>query len=180
MIDKERTRLSKKMSYALRHHPEEFGLVLADGGWVSVIGLAAALSVTPEDIYEVVGAVSDKVRFTIANDFIRAAQGHSIKIELNLPPTVPPPILYHGTHIEILPTLYHEGIRKMERTHVHLSTTSRAAADVGRRRGDPVVVKIDTKNMVRDGYHFYVADNGVWLTDRVPSAYFISALFRDE
>lgn len=113
-------------------------------------------------------AGTDKLRFELRGGRIRAAQGHSVPVDLGLSPTAPPAVLYHGTVERFVGRIRAEGLRPRGRTHVHLSGDPETAAAVGGRRGDPVVLAIDAAAMHRDGAQFYQAANGVWLTDHVP------------
>jgi putative RNA 2'-phosphotransferase len=175
MTEKERIKLSKKMSYALRHRPDEFGLELKEGGWVGLIELAKALGVVPAAISEVVTTPSDKVRFIIEQrnfwPCIRAAQGHSIDIDLQLKPVEPPDMLFHGTYVGVLDKIFDTGLKKMGRTHVHLSSSTTAAIEVGARRGKPVLIQVNSLKAHMEGIKFYLADNGVWLSDDIPPEY---------
>lgn len=179
MTPKEREKVSKKMSYVLRHRPDSVGLVLGDGGWVKVMELTRAIHVSLQDVMEVVKSETDKVRFTVsygsspapADWSIRAAQGHSVDVDLKLEATEPLPVLYHGTHAGALAGIFTEGLKRMERTHVHLSADEMTAVKVGARRGTPVIVVVDAyAAFVRD-HKFYLADNGVWLADEVPAEF---------
>jgi|SRR6185312_9052001 len=179
MTEKERTKLSKKMSYALRHHPEEFGLTLGLEGNVPLDRLAEALGRTVEEIMEVVTTPSDKVRFIVHGAgtlFIKAAQGHSVDVDLNLPTVEPPDMLFHGTHTAVLSEIFDTGLSKMKRTHVHLSETTAAAVEVGARRGKPVLIQVNALQAHKDGIRFYRADNGVWLSDDIPAKYLTATL----
>lgn len=163
---------SRFLSYLLRHQPGAIGLRLDQGGWVSVEALLAALArhgrpITRRVLDQIV-AGDDKRRFELGDDRIRAAQGHSIPVNLQLPPMTPPPVLYHGTVARLLPQVRVQGLLPGARTHVHLSPDTRTASSVGARRGHPVVLTIDAAGMHRDGFTFYQAANGVWLTGCVP------------
>ena len=169
--------LSKYLSKYLRHRPEELGLELAPGGWVSVEELLAASAsrgfpISREELDEVV-ARNDKKRFAFDRSGvrIRAQQGHSVPVDLGLEPAEPPPTLYHGTPEGNLPKILHDGLRKMSRHHVHLSPDEKTATTVGRRRGRPVVFAVDASAMRRDGWEFYRSGNGVWLVEHVPTPY---------
>ena len=177
MNDKRRVHVSKFLSKYLRHHPESLGLTLQAGGWVPVEELLEACAkhrfpVTAEELQEVV-ATSDKKRFAFdeTGECIRANQGHSVEIDLQLQPVEPLPFLYHGTAAQIVPVILQEGLRKMQRHHVHLSKDIATARKVGARRGKPVILCIDAAGMFQDGYQFFVSANGVWLTDGVPPHY---------
>jgi putative RNA 2'-phosphotransferase len=177
MIDTRRVHVSKFLSKYLRHEPEALGLTLQAGGWVAVEELLQACAkhrfpITAEELAEVV-ATSDKKRFAFdeSGDCIRANQGHSVEVDLQLEPVEPPPLLYHGTAAQIVPVILQEGLRKMQRHHVHLSKDIATAQKVGARRGKPVILCIDAGQMLQDGHQFFVSANGVWLTDRVPPHY---------
>lgn len=115
-------------------------------------------------------AVNDKQRFAVENGRIRASQGHTVPVDLALPPAEPPAYLYHGTVGSALDAIRREGLRPMNRTHVHLSPDRETATRVGARRGRPVVLSVDAGALHRAGHTFYVSANGVWLTAAVPLA----------
>jgi putative RNA 2'-phosphotransferase len=170
-------KISKYLSKHLRHQPERLGLTLEPGGWVNVDTLLAAcarhqFSISREELNEVV-ALNDKQRFAFdeSGTLIRANQGHSVPIDLQLEPSVPPDVLYHGTGQRSIDAIRRDGLRKMSRHHVHLSPDVETAVKVGRRHGSPVVFKVDAAGMHRAGHLFYCSDNGVWLVDSVPPAY---------
>lgn len=165
-------KLSKALSYYLRHAPHELGLQLQPGGWVELTDLLAALEgqniqASAEDLRRVTEG-SDKQRFAMHGTRMRANQGHSVPVDLELPPQVPPPFLYHGTPRTSVASILQEGLHKGQRHHVHLSTQARTAVQVGQRRGQPVLLTIDAQAMHRHGHLFYCSENGVWLTDTVP------------
>lgn len=168
---------SRFLSYHLRHRPEELGLQLAPGGWVPVNVLLAAsarkgFTIGREELEEVV-ARNDKRRFAFDESGmrIRARQGHSAPVDLGLEPVEPPPALYHGTPEKSLPAVLREGLKKMRRHHVHLSSDIETARRVGARRGRPALLEVDAHAMRRDGHEFYLSENGVWLVERVPPRY---------
>lgn len=170
-------KISKFMSKCLRHQPELLGLTLEPGGWVSVSDLLAGAArkgqpISREELEQVV-AENDKKRFSFNENKtkIRASQGHSTDVDLQLKETVPPDVLYHGTVGASLTAIFDGGLKKMDRHAVHLSTSLETAAKVGSRRGSPIILTVDAAKMVQDGFTFYVSDNGVWLTDHVPSQY---------
>jgi putative RNA 2'-phosphotransferase len=170
-------RISKYLSKHLRHEPQHLGLQLDPGGWVSVDALLAACAahhfpITREQLVEVVRS-NDKQRFAFdpSNTRIRANQGHSTPVDLQLEPAPPPHVLYHGTPSSNVEIILRDGLSKMARHHVHLSATVAAAELVGKRRGRPVVLVVDADAMCRDGLVFYCSENGVWLTDHVPPKY---------
>jgi putative RNA 2'-phosphotransferase len=174
---RQRTKLSKQMSYVLRHRPDSVGLELDAGGWVEVEKLLVALGrggkdVTLAQVQEVV-RTGEKQRFSFSDDGlrIRANQGHSVDVELGLEPVEPPELLYHGTVARFLESIRREGIRKGSRHHVHLSPDIETARKVGGRRGRPVILIIEAGRMHAAGLQFFVSANGVWLTEHVPPEY---------
>ncbi len=170
-------RISKYLSKHLRHQPERLGLELLPGGWVEVDKLLAAASangfeITLADLQQVV-ATNDKQRFAFNDrgDLIRANQGHSVDVDLQLTVQTPPDLLYHGTHVKAVDAILTAGLQKMSRHHVHLTTDLNMAAKVGGRRGESVIFAVDGIAMVADGYSFYRTENDVWLVDAVPPQY---------
>ncbi|MEL6728282.1 MAG: RNA 2'-phosphotransferase [Pseudomonadota bacterium] len=168
---------SKRLSYILRHAPEDVGLTLGDGGWVSIDELISGFqkkgwAITRDELDYVVEA-NEKKRFTISSDGfqIRAAQGHSVKINHDLQATKPPAYLYHGTAKRHMDAILREGLRPMSRQHVHLSVDVATAEKVGQRHGKPVVLFVASGKMSSAGFDFFCADNGVWLTDEVPAEF---------
>lgn len=177
MNDKRRVAVSKYLSRHLRHAPEEIGLTLEPGGWVLVADLLAAADrcrfpIAPAELEEVV-AKCDKQRFAFDETGwrIRASQGHSTAVDLQLVALPPPDILYHGTGAGNEALILAGGLRKMSRHHVHLSLDPRTATQVGGRHGKPLLFVVESGRMAADGFTFYRSDNGVWLTDHVPPAY---------
>lgn len=168
---------SKRLSYILRHAPEQVGLTLDVGGWVAIEDLLHGLAEKgwgiDRDLLTDVVVSNDKKRFTISDDGtrIRAAQGHSIEIVSDLVPIEPPARLFHGTAIGALEAILREGLRPMSRQHVHLSLDTETAKKVGQRHGKPVILVIAAAEMFADSHMFYRADNGVWLTHSVPTDY---------
>lgn len=174
--DERRTvKVSKYLSKHLRHQPERIGLTLDEAGWVDIDTLLAAAAahgfpVTREELDHVVAA-NDKQRFAIEGARIRASQGHSVEVELGLPPATPPPYLYHGTVARSLDAIRAAGLLPMSRHDVHLSADRETATQVGARRGRPVVLSVDAGAMHRAGHVFHLSANGVWLTRHVPPRY---------
>lgn len=165
---------SKFLSLVLRHEPGTIGITLDQGGWVSVADLLQALAshgkpLARADLESIV-ASSDKQRFAMSPDrsMIRANQGHSVQVDLALPPAVPPEVLYHGTVERYLSSIRERGLLKGKRHHVHLSATRELALVVGKRRGKPHVVEVNARGMTTAGLVFYRSENGVWLTEHVP------------
>ena len=169
--------ISRLLSHVLRHAPERLGITLDAQGWTSVEELIAkarkAGFTIDRALLEEVVATNDKKRFTLSEDgqSIRAAQGHSVSVDLGLAPSEPPETLFHGTARTNLDAIFLEGLKPGRRQHVHLSTNEETARKVGERHGKPVILRIDTKRMRDDGRTFVQADNGVWLTDSVPPQY---------
>lgn len=167
-------KISKYLSKHLRHDPEGLGLTLAPGGWVGVEDLLAACArrrfeFSWVDLEEVV-AENSKQRFSFdpTGTLIRANQGHSVEVDLQLAPSAPPDLLYHGTGHQTAPLIAESGLDKMRRHHVHLSADTETARAVGSRHGRPVIFTVLAAQMAEAGHLFYRSDNGVWLTDRVP------------
>ncbi len=177
-MEKERqVKISKYLSKHLRHAPDRLGLTLAPGGWVGVDELMSACAahqfpLTRAEL-EAVVASSDKQRFSFdeTKTRIRANQGHSVEIDLQLEPQTPPEVLYHGTGEKSVPAILELGLMKMSRHHVHLSQDIDTAHKVGSRHGRPVVFAIAADAMSQAGFTFYCSDNGVWLVDAVPPQY---------
>jgi putative RNA 2'-phosphotransferase len=182
MDERRLVHISKYLSKHLRHQPERLGLTLAPGGWVPVDALLAAaarhnMPITRTELDQVV-AGNDKQRFSFdpTNTLIRANQGHSVAVDLELEPLTPPEWLYHGTGQQAAATIRQEGLHKMGRHHVHLSTDVKTATAVGARHGRPVVFAVDAARMHQDGFAFYRSANGVWLVDRVPPHYLVDRI----
>ena len=158
----------------MRHKPEAIGLDLDNYGWAKIDDLMnkSPHKITRE-ILEYVVETNDKKRFIISEDGqkIRANQGHSIEINLDLPATTPPPVLLHGTATRFIDAIFQDGLKKMNRQHVHLSVDVETAQKIGSRHGKPIILLIDTKAMAEAGFEFYISKNGVWLTDNVPIKY---------
>jgi putative RNA 2'-phosphotransferase len=166
--------LSKFLSFVLRHKPDAIGIVLDPQGWTSVDDLiakgnAAGTPFSREDVLHVV-ETSEKKRFSLSPDgrLIRAAQGHSVGVELGLSPVQPPEVLYHGTATRFLDSIFAEGLKPQSRQQVHLSADEITAHAVGLRHGKPAILKVDAARMHALSFKFFQADNGVWLTDSVP------------
>ena len=173
MIDK--TSLSKFMSYALRHGPDEFGLKLDQHGFVSVDELLAAAAgkfpgITEDDVHDVVFN-SPKKRFDIKDEKIRASYGHSIRINLGLPTVEPPEILFHGTSRRNVKAIQQNGLKPVSRRYLHLSADLEDARDAGRRRErNPAVVRIRAKDAHKKGVKFYKSGE-LFLTESIDASY---------
>lgn len=172
-----RTRISKRLSYVLRHDPGSIGAQVSSGGWAEVAtvlkGLGVAGRPLDRSVLDQVVAEDAKGRYEFDEDGrrIRARQGHSVAVDLGLVAVLPPDQLYHGTAIRFLERIRAEGLLPMGRHHVHLSADVSTASAVGSRRGPSSVLRVDARAMSRDGYEFFRSANGVWLVDHVPSAY---------
>ena len=169
--------LSRFLSLVLRHDPGTIGLRLDANGWADVTDLLekAAAHGQPIDrtLLERIVVENDKKRFAFSADGmrIRANQGHSVSIDLALPPLAPPPTLFHGTATRNLASIRASGLHGGERQHVHLSGDPVTATKVGARHGKPVVIVVRAGEMAIAGHIFYRADNGVWLTAAVPAKF---------
>lgn len=177
MNEQHKRKLGVFLSLVLRHKPEEIGLILDENGWVSVTELLNQMNgygkkISMQELEEIV-ETNNKQRYIFNTDktMIRANQGHSIQVDLELSSTVPPPVLYHGTAERNVASILKEGIQKMKRHHVHLSQDKDTAINVGSRHGKAVVLNIRAEEMHQDGILFYQSENGVWLTDFVDKKY---------
>ena len=179
-MDKRRqVKISKFLSYVLRHRPESIGIRLDSGGWADVSELLRGAEQNGFrigiDELSVVVKESDKKRFSFSEDGlrIRANYGHSIAVNLGYKPSVPPDVLYHGTAAKNLKAIRVGGLTKGNRQYVHLSPDSDTAMGVGRRHGKPIVLKVESGRMHSDGHEFYLSSSGIWLTEYVPPEYLV-------
>jgi len=168
-------KISKFLSLVLRHKPEAAGLTLDENGWGSIDALLqgakkAGIDLDHAKLEEIVRN-SDKQRFAMEGHRIRANQGHSVSVDLDLTPVAPPAKLFHGTVAKFLGKIEKDGLRKMNRQYVHLSSDLETAVKVGARRGKPIILEVDSQRMHEEGHTFYCSNNGVWLTDSVPYSY---------
>jgi putative RNA 2'-phosphotransferase len=178
MNEKDKIRQGKFLSLILRHEPSKIGLNLDAEGWADVAVLLQQLAkhrhaLSLAELEEIV-ATNDKQRYSFNADKskIRANQGHSLKtIDLALQAQIPPAVLYHGTASRFMQSIQSEGLQKRSRQHVHLSADTQTARKVGARHGTPVILQLDAQQMHADGFVFYCAENGVWLTEHVPVRY---------
>lgn len=168
---------SRLLSKILRHQPESVGITLDRQGYVAVDELLSALQNSPfpmdRAVLDEVVAKNDKQRFSYSSDGqkIRANQGHSVIVDLELLPQTPPDVLYHGTAIQHLSSIWQMGLTAQSRHHVHLSCDVQTAIKVGKRHGKVAVLQVNANQMNTDGRVFYRSDNGVWLTECVPPCY---------
>lgn len=170
--------LGKFISLILRHKPETIGINLDEHGWANVQDLINGINnsgrtITFEQLDEIV-QTNDKKRYSFNEDktLIRANQGHSINVDVELKEAIPPKVLYHGTGEKYLDAILEDGIKHKNRLNVHLSKDIETAIKVGKRHGNPIVLKIDTEAMLNDGFKFYLSENGVWLTSDIGPKYF--------
>lgn len=174
------TKLSRYLSLILRHHPEAAGITLDEHGWADVSRLLAGMSakqpVTMEILEEIV-RTDDKQRYSFNEDktLIRANQGHSIPVDVELKQEIPPEILYHGTGEKYAASIEKQGLLPKSRLYVHLSGDIETAVKVGKRHGNPVVYAVRSGEMHDDGIPFFRSVNGVWLTKSVPVRYLQAA-----
>lgn len=174
-MSKKYTDISKFLSYILRHQPEAVGLSLDKDGWAVITDLILCAKqegyILDPDIIQAVITSSDKKRFILSDDglHIRAAQGHSTQqVEIAYQEKTPPDILYHGTATRFITKIREQGLLPMSRQYVHLSPDEVTAIQVGQRHGKPLVLKIKALTMYEQGFKFFQAENGVWLTSSVP------------
>ena len=172
-------KLSKTISYILRHHPEEYNVVLDKDGFARIDNLLDAINfkkefnkkITLEDIKYILYN-SDKKRWEVVGDNIRAYYGHSFENEIEHEEKAPPDILYHGTTHEALERILSEGLLPMDRQFVHLSEDEETAAIVGKRRDkDPIVLIIDSKRAYEEGIKFMCENNHIWLSKKIDKKY---------
>jgi len=176
MDAKRQKKISKNLSYWLRHKPEDIGITLSKNGWTDVKELIKkAEQKLMFDFNELKYVVdnSDKKRFSLSEDFceVRANQGHSTEVELEFEEIKPPTILYHGAPVGVVDAIMKEGLKKMKRHHVHLSPDEETAAKVGARRGKFEILEVEAMRLRADGHKIYISENGVYLVDEVPAKY---------
>ena len=170
-------RLGRFISLVLRHDPSAAGIALDDHGWAVVDDLLAGMNQRGHRIdYATlcrIVAENDKSRYSFSDDGqrIRANQGHSIDVDVELMVAIPPSKLFHGTAERFLDSIKREGLTRQQRQYVHLSTDVDTATKVGKRHGAPVMLRVDSAAMTRDGHTFWLSRNNVWLTDAVPWRY---------
>lgn len=169
---------SKFISLILRHKPETIGISLDEHGWADVGKLIAGISRTQEfnmEILEEIVRTDDKQRYSFNDDrtLIRANQGHSIPVDVELEEVKPPEELWHGTGEKYVLSIEEQGLIPKSRLYVHLSKDEETAVKVGKRHGKPVLYIVKAGKMYKDGHKFYLSKNGVWLTKEVPAKYLI-------
>lgn len=177
------TKVSKYLSLILRHKPETIGIALDEHGWAEVENLILGISTNYPgfnmDILEEIVRTDEKQRYSFNEDktLIRANQGHSIPVDVELEEVEPPEWLYHGTGKKYVDSINKQGLIPKNRLYVHLSDDIITAIDVGERHGGFAnVYRVDSGKMHRDGFVFYKSKNGVWLTKSVPVEYLFHCL----
>jgi putative RNA 2'-phosphotransferase len=167
---------SKFISLILRHKPETIGISLDEHGWANVDELIEGINKTRPmdmDLLEKIVAEDEKQRYSFNEDktLIRANQGHSIPVDVELEKKTPPDILWHGTGEKFVASIDEIGLIPKSRLYVHLSLDCDTAIKVGSRHGKPYLYQVDAKKMSDDGFDFFLSVNGVWLTKAVPVEY---------
>lgn len=168
--------VSKYISLILRHKPETIGITLDEHGWADVAALIEGINKTNPfsmEMLEHIVETDEKQRYSFNEDktLIRANQGHSIPVDVELVEVTPPDILYHGTGEKYAASIDQTGLIPKSRLYVHLSGDIETAVNVGKRHGKPVIYTINCKKMYEDGYPFFRSANGIWLTKTVPVQY---------
>ncbi|MGN0586230.1 MAG: RNA 2'-phosphotransferase [Oscillospiraceae bacterium] len=172
------TNLSKFISLILRHKPQVIGITLDEHGWADVTELIDGINKSGKftidmSILEEVVRTDSKQRYSFSEDRtkIRANQGHSVNVDVELRECEPPEYLYHGTAERFVESIMQQGLTPQTRLYVHLSKDTVTAEKVGKRHGKPHIFTVYTGEMYRNGYKFYLSENGVWLTKSVPTEY---------
>ena len=168
--------ISKYIALILRHKPETIGITLDEHGWANVDALVAGINQTTpftKELLEEIVRTDNKQRYSFDENHahIRANQGHSINVDVELKQESPPKTLYHGTGEKYVSSILQQGLIPKSRLYVHLSWDTATAEFVGKRHGKPVVFSVDAESMAKDGYIFYLSDNRAWLTKEVPARY---------
>lgn len=175
--EKQISHISKFLSLVLRHQPETIGIQLDQNGWTDVNELIEKANNYDirfdREILNHIVSTNSKKRFAFNDtlDKIRASQGHSLEIELGYTNQKPPEVLFHGTAEIFVQSILDAGLEKRNRQHVHLSSDLETANKVGQRHGKPFVFKVFAEQMFNDNFQFFISDNGVWLTNNVPTKY---------
>jgi putative RNA 2'-phosphotransferase len=177
MNEKDQVKKGKFLSLVLRHNPDKIKIKLDEEGWTDVTVLLQQMKKFNREIsfeeldYLVENNPKKRYSFNKDKSKIRANQGHSVQVDLGLKSVSPPDVLFHGTADRFLESIREKGLVKMNRHHVHLSADEETASKVGKRHGRLVMLKVDSKRMADEGFDFYLSENGVWLTDHVPSQF---------
>ena len=176
--DKQLTSTSRFISLILRHKPETIGITLDEHGWADVQELIDGINrssghTLDMELLEEIVRTDEKQRYSFNEDhtLIRATQGHSVSVDVELEEKIPPDTLWHGTGEKYVSSIDVQGLIPKSRLYVHLSSDIDTARNVGSRHGKPVIYAINCRAMVRDGYRFFLSANHVWLTKEVPAQY---------
>lgn len=168
--------IGKYIALILRHKPEVIGISLDEHGWANVDELIAGIAKDHDfdmAMLEEIVATDNKQRYSFNEDktLIRANQGHSIPVDVELEKANPPEVLYHGSAEKFEQSIDLQGLIPKSRLYVHLSKDYDTAVNVGKRHGKPVIYEVLSGKMAQDGYEFFLSANGVWLTKAVPVEY---------
>ena len=168
-------KISRYISLILRHKPEEIGITLDEHGWANVSELLNGVGIDMSTLEQIV-VTDDKQRYSFNEDktLIRANQGHSIPVDVELEEVEPPEYLWHGTGEKYAQSISQMGLIPKSRLYVHLSSDTKTALTVGKRHGVPIIFRVNAEKMYQDGLKFYLSKNGVWLTRNVPVEYLSS------
>ena len=173
-----KVKISRYLSFVLRHHPEKIQISLDQHGWANVAELVEAMkkyrfAEFDMELLEEIVRTDEKQRYAFdkKHEFIRANQGHSIPVDVELEKVIPPDYLWHGTATKAIASIEKQGLLPQSRIYVHLSVDIQTAYQVGKRHGQPIVYRIDATAMHQDGYSFYLSKNGIYLTKFVPLQY---------
>jgi putative RNA 2'-phosphotransferase len=175
------TQISKLISLILRHKPETIGITLDEHGWANVDELIRGVNIDFKTLEHIV-ATDDKQRYSFNEDktLIRANQGHSISVDVELDEVQPPEFLWHGTAEKYEQDIICYGLIPKSRLYVHLSSDMQTAITVGKRHGNVVLLRVDALKMYEDGYKLYLSKNGVWLTKHVPTSYLSGVVLTED
>lgn len=185
-------KISVRMCYLLRHHPEEASLDMDKHGWVPTAQLIDGINAGGKysldmDLLREIVDTDNKGRYRFKEDMsrIKACQGHSIPwVEPEVEILPPPEFLYHGTTAEAVEKIMASGaIKKMKRHAVHTHAVPEFAwlsADRWHGNITPVLVKIAAAKMHADGFVFGKTENDVWCIDEVPAVYIEEVIHKEK
>lgn len=169
--------ISKYMSLILRHKPDVIGIELDEHGWANVNDLISGIEKDNHgfnfELLEEIVRSDSKQRYSFNDDksLIRANQGHSVNVDVELKEKEPPEYLYHGTGEKYVKFINQDGLIPKSRLYVHLSKDIKTAENVGKRHGKEIIYRINSGRMYRNGYKFYLSENGIWLTKEASVKY---------
>jgi putative RNA 2'-phosphotransferase len=178
IIENRITKISKRLSYILRHNPKRFKVTLDEEGWADIDCLLNSLhnfkdltDLTKEDLLDMISN-QEKVRFVIKENKIKATHGHTIELKMNTSTIPPLDILYHGTSHKYIESIILHGLLKMQRQFVHLSIDIHTAMEIGKRKdSNPVIIKVDSNTAYKEGILFYKGSDKVWLSENILPKY---------